>query len=315
MNTNDNNIYKLGYSILVSAFDEENLDLGVLNALQLIQQSFQCKEVSIYKIEKNNIINKYSYPNDNYDFIINFFEKKIDFLEQNKDYDVKLNDNKFNRLTWLFIGNQYILVLINGKFKDNIINYKNNIILKKALMVILKKEIMIDKLIKSSNIDGLTSLENRLAFNKKVEEYNNNKNHIIFVMLDLFRLKYINDNFGHIVGDLYIKSASDILKQYFPKYKYNSLTKDNIYRIGGDEFVIISENKTIQEIEGLLKIVKDKIKNLDLGIKEDFQIGINYGIAERTNDETMEQLYVLSDDKLSEDKRMMYEELKINRRK
>ena len=315
MNTNDNNIYKLGYNILVSAFDEKNLDLGVLNALQLIQQSFQCKEVSIYKIDKNSIINKYSYPNDDFDFIINFFKKNIKMLEQNTDYDIQLNDNKFNRLTWLFIDNQYLLVLINGKFKDNIINYKNNIILKKALMVILKKEIMIDKLIKSSNIDGLTSLENRLAFNKKVEEYNNNKNHVIFVMLDLFRLKYINDNFGHIAGDLYIKGASDILKQYFPKYKYNCLTKDNIYRIGGDEFVIISENKTIQEIKYLLEIVKDKIKNLDLGIKENISIGINYGIAERTNNETIEQLYVLSDNKLSEDKKTMYEELKINRRK
>ena len=315
MNTNDNNIYKLGYNILVSAFDEENLDLGVLNALQLIQQSFQCKEVSIYKIDKNSIINKYSYPNDDFDFIINFFKKNIKMLEQNTDYDIQLNDKKFNRLSWLFIDKQYLLVLINGKFKDNIVNYKNNIILKKTLSVILKKEVMIDKLIKSSNVDGLTSLENRLAFNKKVEEYNNNNIIIIFVILDLFRLKYINDNFGHIVGDLYIKSASDILKQYFPKYKYNCLTKDNIYRIGGDEFVIISENKTIQEIKYLLEIVKDKIKNLDLGIKENIPIGINYGIAERTNNETIEQLYVLSDNKLSEDKKTMYEEQKMNRRK
>ena len=39
-NINDK-LYKLGYNLLMSAFDEDNPDLGLLNALQLIQQYFQ----------------------------------------------------------------------------------------------------------------------------------------------------------------------------------------------------------------------------------------------------------------------------------
>ncbi|MFW6287460.1 MAG: diguanylate cyclase domain-containing protein [bacterium] len=93
-----------------------------------------------------------------------------------------------------------------------------------------EKEAIITKL---SFHDQLTDLYNRRYFENKIT--NLNKSSIIpitIIIADLDGLKYINDNYGHQMGDKFIIKAGNILKSCIRQ-------DDTIARIGGDEFSII----------------------------------------------------------------------------
>ncbi len=100
------------------------------------------------------------------------------------------------------------------------------------------------KLQKSAVTDFLTGLLNRNGFNKKIMDYERDKQRknlpdIPFVVLymDLDSFKYCNDTFGHDVGDIILKEFSEL---------FNEVAGENGYcvRYGGDEFVIVLPGKT-----------------------------------------------------------------------
>lgn len=93
---------------------------------------------------------------------------------------------------------------------------------------------MVQQLEVMSTIDLLTGVKNRNAMNKRVEDLVNGKEHypesLHVVFADLNGLKRVNDNEGHIAGDLLLKNAAIVLQNTFPGQE--------IYRAGGDEFTI-----------------------------------------------------------------------------
>lgn len=97
--------------------------------------------------------------------------------------------------------------------------------------------------------DPLTKLPNRNYIRKWATEYRHNANEEITVMfIDIDRFKIINDNFGHAAGDNVLITISERLK---------SRTGDDgvIFKLGGEEFIIIMQNKSKEDI----KIVIDKV--------------------------------------------------------
>ena len=104
--------------------------------------------------------------------------------------------------------------------------------------------------------DFLTGLKNRNCYSRDVERYENvyNNQRKGILVADLNYLKRINDNFGHIEGDRIITAAAHALKE-------NLKTADNIYRVGGDEFVAIYigaiEDQIEKEIEGVRRTCQE----------------------------------------------------------
>jgi diguanylate cyclase (GGDEF)-like protein len=95
--------------------------------------------------------------------------------------------------------------------------------------------------------DHLTKLKNRNALfsdYKKREKLNNRR--VYFIDLDDF--KFINDNYGHDAGDKVLKDVSKRLSEFAPK--------SNVYRMGGDEFLLITEIGEKNFGEELLNIIK-----------------------------------------------------------
>ena len=90
-------------------------------------------------------------------------------------------------------------------------------------------------------VDDLTGLQNRTAFRQVLQLRLQNKQifHIIIVSLDSF--KAVNDKFGQTRGDGFLQSVSRYLTDIVP-IKY-------IYRISGDEFGIILENKDSSAVQ------------------------------------------------------------------
>ena len=108
-----------------------------------------------------------------------------------------------------------------------------------------------DKLEKMSYEDQLTDVFNRNYLNDFLEKNMTFENTGI-VFGDLLGLKHINDTLGHHEGDELLIRASNCLKSTF--------RKNDIFRIGGDEFLIIS--KGIEEVfEKRISDLRDKMSS------------------------------------------------------
>ena len=105
---------------------------------------------------------------------------------------------------------------------------------------------------KLADTDLLTDTMNRNAYEKKVNRLNVQKDKLHttgLILFDLDNLKIINDRFGHEKGDEALQLCSQCIKQFFPD-------KENLFRIGGDEFAYFyNKNKEIN--------IGDKIAQLN----------------------------------------------------
>ncbi len=102
-----------------------------------------------------------------------------------------------------------------------------------------------------STIDLLTGVSNRNAMNNRVSSLVEGKteypDNFWIVFADLNGLKQVNDQKGHLAGDILLKNAALVLQQTF--------MRQEIYRAGGDEFMVlvsdISEEEFSSQIESL----------------------------------------------------------------
>lgn len=93
---------------------------------------------------------------------------------------------------------------------------------------------MSEQLTRLSYHDLLTNLNNRNRYNETIARFEHNEmKNVGAAFIDMNGLKFINDTYGHSVGDRAIRNLADILIQCF--------RKDEVYRISGDEFVVIQE--------------------------------------------------------------------------
>lgn len=90
-----------------------------------------------------------------------------------------------------------------------------------------------------ANYDSITSLPNRNLFVDRlnqaiaISERNQSKTALLFIDLD--RFKYVNDTYGHHIGDLLLHQVADRLEVEVRK-------SDTVARLGGDEFAVIIPN-------------------------------------------------------------------------
>ena len=106
-----------------------------------------------------------------------------------------------------------------------------------------------------SNEDLLTGVNNRNAMNNRVLQFVSGEVHYRTVSVsfaDLNGLKPINDNEGHNAGDALLKSAAEILKQTFSDCE--------IYRAGGDEFVVVAIDVPKESLEARVETLRKKSK-------------------------------------------------------
>ena len=149
-----------------------------------------------------------------------------------------------------------------------------------------------------TKLDALTGLLNRQAYYAFIGSHQ--KDITAVISIDMNGLKRINDNNGHIAGD----EALTTLARCFTKA---ATSKQHVYRIGGDEFVILCRNINEEELKLLIERIKKNVS------KTKYSCSIGYCYSSEENKD-LEEMVKQSDLMMFEDKAKYYKETGLDRR-
>lgn len=151
------------------------------------------------------------------------------------------------------------------------------------------------------SIDELTGLNNRREFEKYVEKlYGNGGSNICMCLIDADNFKKINDEYGHIEGDIALKTLGGMIKG-----ACNDLSAHwFIARYGGDEFVIIGVDKTETDVNELREALNRQQDRVNSENTKPYPVRFSFGYKFGTikNKEDRDRLIEQADIMMYEDK-------------
>lgn len=154
------------------------------------------------------------------------------------------------------------------------------------------------QLINLATRDPLTAAGNRRALSNKMSEviasWERHSLPASLIILDLDNFKSINDEFGHGVGDQILVKLAEIIRLRI------RLT-DSLYRIGGEEFVVLVENQNIDRAARLAEQLRTLVEAYELA--PDRAITISLGVSELQPGESSTEWLRRADDALYDAKR------------
>ena len=155
-------------------------------------------------------------------------------------------------------------------------------------------------------VDSLTNVKNKHAYEDTAahidEQISNGTAEFAVIMCDLNYLKHINDNLGHNAGDEAIQKAAKILCKAFPM--------STVFRIGGDEFVIIPSVLEYAKIDERLDVLKMMLRNQKKSSSDYLKrISIAFGCAvfDREKDHSFREVFERADKMMYEEKKKIHE--------
>lgn len=114
---------------------------------------------------------------------------------------------------------------------------------------------------------GLTIFEQQLRFSER------NGTHLTICFVDINDLKSVNDNYGHAEGDFVIRRIAGTLKEALRE-------SDILCRLGGDEFLLILPDCTLEHAEAVLKRVEEKLDDFRMSDAKPYSFDAAKGFAE-----------------------------------
>ncbi len=153
------------------------------------------------------------------------------------------------------------------------------------------------------SIDELTRLNNRTQLKKFIagesSKQNVDKSTRFVLMVDLNKFKQINDQYGHVEGDMALKRTADALKAACG----DNVLKTFIARYGGDEFIIITKTDNEELVKELCHTIKDTVIRLNDEAGAKYELTASIGYASYTGDITAFQTALAeADEALYKDK-------------
>lgn len=157
------------------------------------------------------------------------------------------------------------------------------------------------RIIHLNETDLLTDLMNRNMYEVRMPKYINDcKNTVTCMFADVNGLHDVNNEQGHEAGDTMLKYIANAVKAQFDK--------EDVYRIGGDEFVAFAMDLPLDELKKRVEVITTDVE------KEGYFVSI--GIAEINKIENMKKLITDAEHSMYLEKKRYYESIgKIIRRK
>jgi len=120
-----------------------------------------------------------------------------------------------------------------------------------------------------SRLDPLTKVGNRRSLERSVRRLiENNEKDYCMAIIDIDWFKRINDEFGHLKGDEILQLFCDVVKQQLP-------SNAQLYRYGGEEFVVLLPYGTSRTMEYIQTLLEDVLQyDFGLGYELSFSAGV-----------------------------------------
>lgn len=118
-------------------------------------------------------------------------------------------------------------------------------------------------------LDPLTEIYNRGNFQNRMKEDSEEITNLIVIM-DLNNLKKVNDTYGHMEGDQFIKDAAYLIQNSF-------MDAGQAYRIGGDEFCVLCNIKDDKKFQKMIADFQNSVNQHEM--VHEIPFGISFGYA------------------------------------
>ena len=156
------------------------------------------------------------------------------------------------------------------------------------------------ELVDTMTRDALTNLFNRLRFNMDIENLKNSSDPLFTCLyIDVNGLHELNNLLGHQKGDDMLCCVADTLSNHFPD--------ESVYRIGGDEFLVMSKNLSKHAVEMTVEKVRRDLLN------DNYEISV--GIETGACGEKVEKIVAAAELAMRNDKAAYYTRKGDRRRK
>lgn len=129
-----------------------------------------------------------------------------------------------------------------------------------------------------SQKDGLTGLFNRRYFNGVFEfEWKRgvrSQTRVAMILCDIDCFKEVNDTFGHLAGDEFLKRVAQILQEVFKR------KTDIVARYGGEEFMVLMPEESLENAVSLAEKIRGKVEESRLAFESHtIQATVSLGVA------------------------------------
>ncbi|NPA55551.1 MAG: diguanylate cyclase [Epsilonproteobacteria bacterium] len=202
-----------------------------------------------------------------------FLDKTKETAEFIQTTNTKLKEESYNFLQEIEQkeSNQEIKHLIQD-FEDTLIAKLNE---SNAKIEALQTEL--EKVYNELNMDTLTKAFSRKALDKQlktlVKQGKHHKLNTALIVVDLDKFKHVNDTYGHLVGDFVLVRIVKIIKHTIRE-------QDQVFRFGGDEFVVIINKANLGTIRSIAKQIRTKIERTKLKYKSHYiHMTVSLGVS------------------------------------
>ncbi|MGN0363034.1 MAG: GGDEF domain-containing protein [Bilifractor sp.] len=145
--------------------------------------------------------------------------------------------------------------------------------------------------------DLVTRLHNREVYLKMLRHHRRENRPLTVVMFDLNHLKHVNDQRGHADGDAYLRAFGQTAQKALAPY-------GELFRIGGDEFCMLSITTTPAQLLPVLEEIQGREKcDPEYG---DFPLDFAFGLAGQRSGEDGDETVHRADQMMYENKRKMH---------
>lgn len=174
-------------------------------------------------------------------------------------------------------------------------------ILANILGLVLNNSILLKQIENLVITDGLTGLYTKTYFTERLEEeferakISNSPMSIAIIDIDYFKL--VNDTYGHLAGDNFLKQLASILKKRFR-------VVDILARYGGEEFTVLMLHTSLEESYAILEEIRQGVEQKNFIVPIDFYTTkkikktISIGLAALTDEQDIYEFIKKADDAL-----------------
>jgi len=173
-------------------------------------------------------------------------------LESNYTRSYYMESMADNILYIAFNNNPTDIILLFAIIPTAIILFILAIMLQYTVISNTRDALRIAQLTYYKDTDTNTKVYNKNKYEEMITKYYPGVDRLAVIFFDLNNLKKINDEIGHAMGDYIIRKLAAVINEQSGNFR-------RVYRIGGDEFVMILESPSVGEAELIIAAVKEAL--------------------------------------------------------